>query len=93
MKGAETASFDESTATFTEIGTLTLYVPGGKCETAVTIIDDFTGFPVLTQTLTGSVTGGSGTYLGATGSITGGGTIFFGTDGPQPDLTFIVALD
>ena len=89
----QTASFDESTATFTEIGTLTLYVPGGKFETAVTIIDDFTGFPFLTQTLTGLVTGGSGTYLGATGSITGGGTILFGADGPQPDLTFIVALD
>jgi hypothetical protein len=89
----QAANFDESTATFTEIGTLTLYVPGGKLETAVTIIDDFTGFPVLTQTLTGSVTGGSGTYLGATGSITGGGTILFGADGPQPDLTFTVALD
>jgi len=89
----QTANFDESTATFTEIGTLTLYVPGGKLETAVTIIDDFTGFPVLTQTLTGSVTGGSGIYLGTTGSITGGGTILFGTDGPLPDLTFTVALD
>jgi hypothetical protein len=89
----QTASFDESTATFTEIGTLTLYLPGGKLETAVTIIDDFTGFPVLTQTLAGSVTGGSGIYLGATGSIAGGGTILFGTDGPQPDLTFTVALD
>ncbi len=89
----QTANFDESTATFTEIGTLTLYVPGGKLETAVTIIDDFTGFPILTQTLTGSVTGGSGTYLGAAGSIIGGGTILFGADGPQPDLTFSVALD
>jgi hypothetical protein len=87
------ANFDETTATFTEIGRLTLYVPGGKFETAVTIIDDFTGFPIVTQTLTGSVTGGSGTYLGATGSITGGGTILFGADGPQPDLTFTVALD
>ena len=89
----QTASFDESTATFTQIGALTLHVPGGKIETAVTIVDDFTGFPALTQTLAGSVTSGSGHYLGATGSISGGGTILFGPDGPQPDLTFTVALD
>ena len=89
----QTAIFDDSTATFTETGTLTLYVPGGKLETAVTIVDDFTGFPVLTQTLAGRVTGASGIYLGATGSITGGGTILFTADGPVPDLTFTVALD
>lgn len=89
----QVANFDDETGTFTEIGTLTLYLPGGTIDTAVTIVDDFTGFPIVTSTLTGDVTGGSGIYLGASGSISGAGTVVVGPDGPQPDLTLTVDLD
>ena len=83
----QTARFDESTATFTQIGALALYVPGGKIETAVTIVDDFNGFRVLTQTLTGSVTGGAGHYLGRPAPSAGGGTISSArTVHSRPDL-------
>jgi hypothetical protein len=89
----QVATFDDATGIFTEIGTLTLYLPGGTIETAVTIVDDFAGFPIVTQSLTGDVVDGTGIYRGARGSITGGGTIFLGPQGPQPDLTFTVDFD
>ena len=46
----QVANFDEGTGIFTEIGTLTLFLPGGTIETGVTIEDDFAGFPIVTQT-------------------------------------------
>jgi hypothetical protein len=82
----------EEDAIFTEIGTLTLFLPGGTIETRVTIDDDFAGFPIVTQTLTGAVTRGTGVYRGASGSITGGGTIVFVPNGPEPDLLFTIEL-
>jgi hypothetical protein len=83
---------DECREICTEMGTLTLFLPGGTIKARVTIEDDFGGFPIVTQTLTGVVTRGTGVYLGASGSITGGGTIVLGPDGPQPDLLFAVEL-
>jgi hypothetical protein len=86
------ANFDERTGIFTEVGSLTLYLPGGTIETAVTIADDFAEFPTVVQTLAGVVTEGTGAYLGASGSIIGGGMIVLGADGPQPDLIFTIEI-
>lgn len=89
----QVANFDQGTGIFTEIGTLTVVLPGGTLETAVTIEDDFAGFRIVAQTLTGVVTDGTGLYLVASGAIAGGGTIVLGPDGPEPDLTFTIDLD
>lgn len=78
----------------TEKGSLKLFLPGGTIELDVTLVDDFGNFPEVTQTATGSVTHGTGNYLGATGSLTGGGTIVIDPDGnPHPDLALTVDLD
>jgi hypothetical protein len=88
------ATFDEATATQTVTGTLTLHVPGGPIVANATLVEAFAGYPVVTQTISGTVIEGRGQYLGATGTLSGGGTIVFDeNDVPHPDLTIVVDLD
>jgi hypothetical protein len=87
-------TFDESTATMTQVGILTLYLPGGTIVTTATLADTFSGYPIITQTISGSVVAGTGVYLGASGTLAGGGTIVFDENGvPHPDSTLVVDLD
>src|SRR5262249_23195162 len=86
------ATFDEATATQTQIGTLTLHRPGGEIVTHAVIVDDFGVYPIV-QTISGTVEGGGGLYRGATGTLSGGGTIVFDENGrPVPDSTLVVDL-
>ena len=86
------ASFDDAVGTFTETGTLELHLPGGEILTRATIVDDFSVYPIV-QTISGTVEGGKGLYLGATGTLSGGGTIVFDESGnPVPDSTLVVDL-
>jgi hypothetical protein len=88
------AVFDEASATFTQAGALTLHLPGGTIVADATIADDFSGYPVVQQSISGTVVGGTGLYRGATGSLSGGGTILFDESGvPHPDSTLVVDLD
>jgi hypothetical protein len=94
MLCVSSVTFDESTATLTEVGILTLYLPGGTIVTAATLADALGGYPVVTQTISGSVIAGTGVYLGASGTLAGGGTIFFDENGvPHPDSTLVVDFD
>jgi hypothetical protein len=78
----------------TQSGTLTLLLPGGKIVTEAAIVDDFGGFPIVGQTISGAVVAGSGLYGGASGTLAGGGTIVFDENGvPHPDSTLVVDLD
>jgi hypothetical protein len=78
----------------TQIGMLTLFLPGGKIVTDTTIVDDFGGFPIVGQTISGAVVEGSGLYLGASGTLSGGGTIVIDENGvPHPNSTLVVAFD
>jgi hypothetical protein len=87
-------TFDPPTATLTEVGTLTLHLPGGTIATAATLADALGGYPIVTQTISGSVIAATGVYLGASGTLTGGGTIVFDENGvPHPDSTLVVNLD
>src|SRR5215210_388428 len=77
-----------------ETGVLTLHVPGGKIVTDATLVYSFAGFPNVTQTISGTVVGGSGHYCGATGTLSGGGTIVFDENFvPHPDVTIVADLD
>lgn len=77
-----------------QIGTLTLFLPGGKIVTEAAIVDDFSGFPIVGQTISGAVVAGSGLYQGATGTLSGGGTIVIDENGvPHPNTTLVVDLD
>jgi hypothetical protein len=88
------AVFDDATSVFTETGTLTLHLAGGKIAADATLVDNFSGYPVVRQTISGTVLGGSGHYTRASGSLSGGGTIQFDENGiPHPDLTIVVDLD
>jgi hypothetical protein len=94
MLCVSSVTFDESTATLTEVGILTLYLPGGTIVTTATLADTFSGYPIVTQTISGSVTAGTGIYLRASGTLAGGGTIVFDENGvPHPDSTLFVDLD
>ena len=87
-------TFDLPTATLTEVGKLTLHLPGGTIVTAATLADALGGYPVVTQTISGSVIAGTGVYLGASGTLAGGGTIVFDENGvPHPNSTLVVDLD
>jgi hypothetical protein len=88
------APFDEATGLLTESGTLILHLPGGKLVLDATIVDDLSGYPVVDQTVTGTVLSGGGLYRGASGSLSGGGTVVFDENGdPHPDSTLVVDLD
>jgi hypothetical protein len=64
------------------VGHLTLDLAGGKLEADWTISETFSpDFTTVTQTLGGTVTGGSGLYRGAAGIVSGGGVIVFNPDG------------
>lgn len=77
----------------TQTGTLTLFLPGGTIVTEAAIVDDFGGFPIVGQTISGAVVAGSGLYGGATGTLSGGGTIVFDENGvPHPNSTLVVDL-
>ena len=94
MLCAESVTFDDSTATLTEVGILTLHLPAGTIVTAAMLADGFGGYPIVTQTIAGSVTAGTGMYLGASGTLAGGGTIVFDENGvPHPNSTLVVDLD
>jgi hypothetical protein len=94
MLCVESVTFDDSTATLTEVGVLTLHLPAGTIVTTATLADGFGGYPIVTQTISGSVTAGTGMYLGASGTLGGGGTIVFDDNGvPHPDSTLVVDLD
>jgi hypothetical protein len=78
----------------TQTGRLTLFLPGGKIVTEAAIVDDFGGFPIVGQTISGAVVEGSGLYLGASGTLSGGGTIVIDENGvPHPNSTLVVDLD
>jgi hypothetical protein len=78
----------------TQTGTLTLFLPGGKIVTEAVIVDDFGGFPIVGQTISGTVIAGSGLYSGASGTLSGGGTIVIDENGvPHPSSTLVVDLD
>jgi hypothetical protein len=88
------ASFDDPTGVLTEVGTLTLHVPGGAIVAEATIVDELAAYPVVPQTISGTVVSGSGLYQGASGSLAGGGTVVFDENGnPHPDSTVVVDLD
>ena len=94
MLCASSATFDEATATLTEVGTLTLYLPGGTILANATLADAFGGYPIVTQTVSGAVVAGTGLYLGASGTLSGGGTIVFDENGvPHPHSTLVIDLD
>jgi hypothetical protein len=94
MLCVSSVTFDESTATMTQIGILTLHVPGGTIFTSATLADALGGYPIVTQTISGSVIAGRGVYRGASGTLAGGGTILFDENGvPHPDSTLVVDLD
>jgi hypothetical protein len=87
-------AFDEPTATLTEVGVLTLHLAGGTIVTTATLVDALGGYPIVTQTISGTVVAGTGLYLGASGTLSGGGTIVFDENGvPHPDSTLVVDLD
>jgi hypothetical protein len=93
MLCASSVTFDEMTATQTEDGILTLHLPGGTIVANATLVDGFSGYPIVTQTISGSVTAGTGVYRGASGTLAGGGTIVFDENGvPHPDSTLVVNL-
>lgn len=78
----------------TQTGMLTLFLPGGKIVTEAAIVDDFSGFPIVGQTISGAVVGGYGLYHGAAGTLSGGGTIVIDENGvPHPNSTLVVDLD
>ena len=94
MLCVSSVTFDVSTATLTEVGILTLYLPCGEIVTTATLADILSGYPIVTQTISGSVTAGTGVYLRASGTLAGGGTIVFDDNGvPHPDSTLVVDLD
>ena len=87
-------AFDEPTATLTEVGVLTLHLAGGTIVATATLVDALGGYPIVTQTISGTVVAGTGLYLGASGTLSGGGTIVFDENGvPHPDSTLVVDLD
>jgi hypothetical protein len=78
----------------TQAGVLALYVPGGTIVTAATLADALGGYPIIKQTISGSVIAGTGIYLGASGTLAGGGTIVVDENGvPHPNTTLVVDLD
>ena len=78
----------------TQTGMLTLFLAGGKIVTEAAIVDDFGGFPIVGQTISGTVVAGSGLYRGASGTLSGGGTIVIDENGvPHPNSTLVVDLD
>ena len=94
MLCVSSVTFDPPTATLTEVGILTLYLSGGTIATAATLADALGGYPVVTQTISGSVIAATGVYLGALGTLAGGGTILFDENGvPHPDSMLVVDLD
>ena len=94
MLCVSSVTFDESTLTMTQVGILTLYVPGGTIVTNATLADAFGGYPIVTQTISGSVIAGTGIYRGASGTLAGGGTIVVDENGvPHPHTTLVVDLD
>jgi hypothetical protein len=87
-------AFDETTATFVETATLVLHLPGGEMVASATLADDFSGYPVVQQAISGTVLDGAGRYRGASGALSGAGTIVFDEDGvPHPDSTIVIDLD
>jgi hypothetical protein len=91
---ASSVTFDDPTATQIQEGILTLYLPGGAIAATATLVDGFGGYPNVTQTISGSVTAGTGVYRGASGTLAGGGTIVFDENGePHPESTLVVELD
>ena len=94
MLCVSSVTFNESTLTMTQVGVLTLYVPGGTIVTAATLADALGGYPIIKQTISGSVIAGTGIYLGASGTLAGGGTIVVDENGvPHPNTTLVVDLD
>lgn len=62
-------------ATVRDAGTLLFFLPRGSISARVSIVQRFASDGRhATQTLTGTVTAGSGVYEGARGAIRGGGT-------------------
>jgi hypothetical protein len=90
----KSAPFDEATGLLTEIGTLTLHVPGGAIVTEATIVDDLSGYPLVRQTISGTVLSARGLYVVASGTLSGGGTIVFDENGePHPDSALVIDLE
>jgi hypothetical protein len=86
-------TFDEPTATLTEIGVLTLHLAGGTIVATATLVDALGGYPIVTQTISGAVVAGTGVYRGASGTLSGGGRIVFdANDVPHPDSMLVVDL-
>jgi hypothetical protein len=65
MLCVSTATFDDTRATFTVIGMLTLHLPGGRILASATFVEAFSGYPIVTQTISGLVVGGTGIYRDA----------------------------
>jgi hypothetical protein len=76
------------------VGHLTLSLAGGKLEADWTISETFSpDFTTVTQTLAGTVTGGTGLYDDAAGTLSGGGLIIFNPDGTlTTDLEIVLTL-
>ncbi len=71
----------------------TFHVPAGTIDADGTLVTVPTSPSSELNTFTGTVTRGTGHYLGAAGTVTGGGPITFDPDGvPHPDLTFTITL-
>jgi hypothetical protein len=64
-----------SKATVRDSGVMTFALPGGTIRADVSVVQRFAADGAhATQTLTGKIAGGTGTYAHLTGSVKGGGT-------------------